>query len=319
MSALKQVAANFYKPNWWREEAIPALGYKYTMGVRKLSKYSFDPSVPELDLMAEDWDNAIILDACRFDQFESMSNLDGQLEERISLGASSPEFIEQTFSDATYHDTVCVTANPHYRRLGYADTFHDLIDVWDFGWDDEHKTVLPGTMVEAAIDAQERYPQKRLLIHFMQPHYPFIGPSGEKIDKQRTFGQAPREGFTSEDTYDSVWERLDRGELSESLVIDAYNENLEIALPHVESLLDSLEGRSVVTADHGNLLGEKVPPFRKPVYGHPTYVYAEGVRNVPYLITESKPRKTITSEQPNESSDTDSELVSDRLEALGYT
>lgn len=318
MSAIKQVAANFYKPKWWREDALPALAYKYTMGVRKLSKYSFDPDAPELHLMAEDWDNAIILDACRFDQFESMSNLEGELEERISLGASSPEFISRNFSDGTWHDTVCVTANPHYRRLGYGDSFHDLIDVWDFGWDDEHKTVLPSTMVEAATKAQEEYPQKRLLIHFMQPHYPFIGPTGAKIDKQRTFGQAPREGLTSDETYDSVWERLERGELSKSLVIDAYNENLEIALPHIETLLNSLNGRTVVTADHGNLLGEKVPPFRKSVYGHPTYVYAEELRKVPYAISDGETRKRHTSERPVESSDADSELVTDRLEALGY-
>ena len=28
--------------------------------------------------------------------------------------------------------------------------------------------------MEFALDAEKRYPDKRLIIHFMQPHYPFI-------------------------------------------------------------------------------------------------------------------------------------------------
>jgi len=42
------------------------------------------------------------------------------------------------------------------------------------------------------------------------------------------------------------------------MVWEAYNENLDIVLTEIEALLDELDGKSVITADHGNLVGERL-------------------------------------------------------------
>jgi hypothetical protein len=44
-----------------------------------------------------DWDNMVILDACRFDIFRDHSTLEGQLESMISVGDYTWEWMEQNW------------------------------------------------------------------------------------------------------------------------------------------------------------------------------------------------------------------------------
>ena len=44
-----------------------------------------------------DWDNMLILDACRFDIFRDHSTLEGQLESMISVGDYTWEWMEQNW------------------------------------------------------------------------------------------------------------------------------------------------------------------------------------------------------------------------------
>ena len=72
---------------------------------------------PGIDVMKEDWDNLIILDACRYDYFkEKQKNIRGELESVVSRGAHSSEFIEKNFLGRKLHDTIYVTANPYYTN-----------------------------------------------------------------------------------------------------------------------------------------------------------------------------------------------------------
>lgn len=118
----------------------------------------------------EEWKLAIILDACRFDLFEELgtSHLNnGVLESRHSIASTTTEWLRRTFGNDTHHDIVYVTANPIYTIEDWVGTdltdhFHEVINVWDDGWDDEFETVLPETMAEATIEAIEKFPNKRL-------------------------------------------------------------------------------------------------------------------------------------------------------------
>jgi len=65
------------------------------------------------DVMSEDWDNLILLDACRYDAFSKVNTLKGNLEERVSKGSTSKEFIKSNFVGRELHDTVYITANPY--------------------------------------------------------------------------------------------------------------------------------------------------------------------------------------------------------------
>lgn len=285
-----------------------------------LSAKAYSPAGEEINLMENDWDTVILLDACRYDLFEGANTIDGDLGFRISPGSATPEFLTASFEGRQFHDTVYVTANPIYRTKDLGAVFHEVIDVWEDHWNDEFQTVMPAEMTEATIDAHERYPQKRIIAHFLQPHYPFIGDLRDEIPahagaeatyRQATGGEERRNNRT-------VWQLLKANEISRELAWSAYEGNLSAALPHVERAIDALSGRIVVTSDHGNLLGERIHPLSRRMYGHPTGIKHEHLRKVPWLVVEKGQRRRVGSEVPSERSSEVTGTVSDRLADLGY-
>ncbi|MFC7028080.1 hypothetical protein ACFQH8_12560 [Halomicroarcula sp. GCM10025710] len=147
------------------------------------------------------------------------------------------------------------------------DPFHETVSVWRDEWDEAFNTVRPEAMVDATIDAQERFPDKRIISHFVQPHYPFIGEFGRTlVDEQAGMELSKRQatGETAESDHYNVWDLLQQGVITEADLWKGYNENLQLTLDHVEDLLEELVGRTVVTSDHGNLVGERPTPCPVP-------------------------------------------------------
>lgn len=277
---------------------------------RKL--YSWPYNVDGIDIVAADWDNLLILDACRYDLFERANSLPGDLEAVESRGSSTREFLRANFDGREMLDTVYVTASPMlYRHSDEVQTrFHATVEVWkDQGWDSQYRTVLPETVTEAAIEAAERFPDKRLLVHYLQPHYPFIGETGKQ--------------HFDLDRLDFQWDEVATGELGipEELVREAYEENLDVVLPSVETLLETLQGKTVVTADHGQAVGERGFPLPIREYGHPPGIYSEGLVTVPWHSYQNGARKQIVAEEPLDDVETDREdedVAQERLRHLGY-
>jgi hypothetical protein len=317
-----KILSNWHRSTWWTEEALPYLSKEARRApYRNLSQILYKPPESPVQLMDEDWDNVIILDACRYDLFEQTHTLTGgDLEFRISPGSATPEFLQRNFEDQRYLDTVYVTANPMYQTKGLEDVFYKVVDVWDDHWDDELKTVIPESMVDPTIKAQEDHPNKRIISHFMQPHYPFIGEIANELGRQGGFELTYKRATGKDASRDdpTVWERLKHGEVSREQVWDAYRENLEITFPHVKSLLRQLDGKSVVTSDHGNLVGEKIFRFGTKLYGHPVGFRCEQLNKVPWMIFESDDRRKITEAESVTRSSSTSEKVSERLADLGY-
>jgi len=266
-----------------------------------------------IHIMDADWDNLVILDACRYDLFEEVNTLPGNLSEVISRGSSTAEFLHRNFKqdDQTYNDTVYVSGNPQTRNHGVEGLFHDSVPVWEQRWNDDLQTVHPEGLTEESIRLSDQYPNKRLIIHYIQPHYPFIGETGRKIEHRSVHGGGVK---TDRDSVaDSVWQRLEDGELSQDRVWKAYRENLELTLPHIETLLIELHGKTIITSDHGNAMG------RWGLYGHPTKRYHQGLVSVPWLEAPYDGRKDIEEEQLNEPDpEQDGSPVGDRLKHLGY-
>lgn len=266
-----------------------------------------------IDVFAEDWDTLCILDACRYDMFARCSELPGRLEQRESKGSATTEFLTANLDGRDLQDTVYVTANPQlYRNRESIDVaFHDVVHVWqEEGWDEEHGTVLPETVTEYALRAAEEYPNKRLVIHYMQPHYPFIGAETD-FDKGHLTGARQ----------ENVWNQLLLGALDTERedIWHIYEANLKRALPHVEKLLETLDGKTVVTADHGNMVGERAFPLPIREWGHPRGIYTEELVCVPWLVHKSGPRREIRiGESKNQSETVDQDIVADRLKQLGY-
>ncbi|AKH98003.1 type 2 periplasmic-binding domain-containing protein [Halanaeroarchaeum sulfurireducens] len=265
-------------------------------------------------LMEADWDFCHILDACRYDMFAEHSSLPGMLSKRVSRGSNTVEFLRGNFETGTYHDTVYVTANPQYRRYEnqFDAEFHDVVDVWaNDGWDDTYNTVLPETTTEYALEAADRYPHKRLLVHFIQPHYPFLVPDST-FDKTHLHD----EGAETDD----FWHRIFYGELDvdPSYVWSLYRKSLDEALPHVERLLTSVEGKHVVTADHGNMVGERAAPLPVREWGHPEGIYVPKLVEVPWLEYTNGERRRVTPTRPRQGTSVDDNAVRERLRTLGY-
>ena len=270
-----------------------------------------------IDVIAADWDNLFILDACRYDLFAARNPLEGDLRAVRSKGSDSWEFMERNFAGRTLHDTVYVTANPHVYELP-EDTFHAVENLLETRWDEESGTVLPEAVVEEAIAAHERYPEKRLIVHFMQPHFPFLGPTGREFPQMRLDVAQDGEGSDAPNPWFGL---LYEDDLEIETVLTAYRENLDLLVPHLEEVLEALAGKSVVTADHGNLIGERGFPIPMRMYGHPRGLHREEVLTVPWLECEATERRKTVAEPPardQEGDGTDDELVEQRLEALGY-
>lgn len=243
------------------------------------------------------------------------NTITGNLQCRRSLGSESWEFLQANFAGESFHDTIYITANPHAPKLPHG-TFHDVINLLNEGWDAELGTVRPETVAEATLQAQTQYPEKRLIAHFMQPHYPFVGEYGQELEHKGITIHLPAEERT--DTERKVWAQLGNGRLDKNRVWKAYRENLDIVLGCVESLLESLSGLSVISSDHGNLLGETTHPIPARGYGHPRGLDIHELRAVPWLVVEGMDRRTTVAETPAEQDELASEVIKDRLRDLGY-
>jgi len=188
--------------------------------------------------------------------------------------------------------------------------FYDSSHLWEDYWDTELHTVTPDVVTDQAVEFHDEHPDKRLIVHYVQPHFPFIGETGREIT-HAGFAETPGELRDTEPK--PIFEQLEDREISKERVWKAYEETLELALPEVKRLLDHIEGKSVVTADHGNAFGEWG------FYGHPGGLYLDCLVKVPWLVVDNSPRKEITDGKiEHDKRDSDSELVKDRLHDLGY-
>ncbi|MXR50243.1 hypothetical protein GRX03_01280 [Halovenus sp. WSH3] len=260
-----------------------------------------------------EWDVLVVLDACRADLFRSVApetDLFEEITAMRSVGSCSSEWLEHTFCGRPETgQTVMVTGNTWTDRYLDAEAFAALDEVWKYAWDEGLDTVPPSAVTDRAIaNARERDPE-RLVVHYMQPHHPFVPEPVTGDD-----GMARTGAHSSES---NPWTLLRRGELSVETVWEAYEANLRYVLPEVASLVENVTGTVAVTADHGNLFGEWG------LYGHPMQTPVPALLDVPWATTTGAGRRTRTpSLTPPESLPVSrvygAASETDRLDALGY-
>jgi len=252
-----------------------------------------------------EWDVLVVLDACRVDLLRSVADeydFLGEIERVESVGSMSKEWMAKTFTDEhadEVADTAYVTSNVFSERMLNADRFGSLEEVWRDGWDEEADTVLPRTMTDRAIRTAREDDPDRLIVHYVQPHHPFVGlEAGFDADP---FGPA---------LSDTVVDALRKDKIDREAFWEAYRDNLRLALDDVELLLSNVDAdRVAITADHGDALGEWG------IYDHPVGCLHPAVRTVPWTTTTATDRGTYVPEIDRE---TDDSAVEDRLQALGY-
>lgn len=283
---------------------------------RLTSKQVFESKKGEgIDVIEKDWDNLLILDCCRTDYFKEICDIDGEYSSVVSQGNESRSFIESNFAGRDLTDTIYVTANPFVEYID-RDVFYrvDYSEVYD-GWNEELRTIPPSVVSERTRIMHEEHPNKRIISHYMQPHAPYIGEFGRSLVERYDFGilnnNLRDEGYDVPET--NIPQAVKNGPVSEDELKKAYQENLEIVWDDVKSLLDDLDGKTVITSDHGEMLGEKL--FGRKRYGHGRY-HTDKLRVVPWFETVSGDRRDVTKGKAE-----DFEGIDDResrLEALGY-
>lgn len=307
-----------------------ARSFMYSRLIRHLYNYYWNRQHgPGTSILEKDWDNLLLLDACRYDEFCRVAPFEqATIEQRITLGSKTPEFLQHTFGDIQLHDTVYVTANPQVLKFQYeshSDTpiFHDTISLLD-EWNTETQTIMPETVRKAALEAENIYPNKRLLIHFLQPHAPFLGLTAEKIRRHtgKTIGGLnPGREYT-----DIEQQELETGSYLEILgdgidrkeIRTAYRETLQLVIKECQSLINTLSGKTAITSDHGELLGERIYPLGRPRWEHPAGIRTTELCVVPWVEFDTRDRKQVISEPPKQHESIDEKTIDERLRALGY-
>lgn len=282
-------------------------------------------------ILNHDWDNLLIFDACRYDDFCEIAPYDqDRINPRQTVGSNTEQFLKKTFSEEQLHDTVYITANPqffkHWDDLNEPNVvFHDTVSVID-EWDADLGTVTPESVVKHARECHAKYPNKRLLIHFNQPHYPFIGSTAKSIREKtnKTIGgSAPMDHQTDdfewseEDRFPSYVDAINAG-ISRKRIRTAYRESIDQVIKRSQPLIDELPGKTVITADHGEHLGDRPVPFGGRLWGHPPGVRSTALCVVPWVEFDFDNRKGVTTDPPQAQSPVDNQVVDQRLRALGY-
>lgn len=268
------------------------------------------------DFLAKGWDVAIVLDACRYDSFEAIYQeyLDGGSLE-MCIGASCTTHWLQSVFPNEYPNIVYVSAVPWvnsttpWNGFDPRGKFGNIWDVWDWGWDEQLGTVPPRRVTKAALKAREKYPHKRLIIHYLQPHYPYRAikvPEGVEMHFDGIDGRDGRSESLPSRLSRSVNLKLEKlfgrprfwrlrksmgfnvihieeymwGNYTPEQIKYFYEDNLHWVLKEVKKLLERLDGKFVVTADHGEAFGEQGEFF------HPLGTTNPAVRQVPCWKSE---------------------------------
>jgi hypothetical protein len=290
--------------------------------------------VQDQNVLGTEWDYLVVLDACRYDVFAEVYGeyLDGDLEGRTSVGSATPEWAAKTFTGD--HDIAYFSTNPFINSLGIplsemdwggscdydwsaADHITEVVDLWQEAWDDDVGSVLPGAVNDAVRERRDLIEATdRTVIHYMQPHAPFIrhgtGRKMSRIRKGFDEARAEDEAETEERSGplstvgDAVRPRVERVlresglamklgmwlELSprsllavgqsgtRSAVEEYYEDNLRLVLEAVAELIEDLDGRVVVTSDHGEAFGEQG------VWEHQIETHIPALLEVPWLVVE---------------------------------
>lgn len=299
--------------SWWAERIRTRINTPVQQWVR--------PREQSRDYVGSEWDVLIVLDACRADLFYDL--VDATLFEDVST-ATSPasetrEWLEYLF-DGQHGDIVYVAGNPMVSQVKPS-AFHDLVEVWRTAWDATSGMVRPEAVTEAAKQAAAEYPNKRIVVHYMQPHAPFPGyPDLNFSGDADEWGLEVSEEHPTYDEYGDInnpWEALAAGIVDEDHVWEAYEDALEHVVQEVESFIESTDRRVVVTSDHGNAFGERSWPIPLKIYGHPGEKRHSVLTDVPWAVADGS-LSAIEDSTAESSSEATEDEVAERLAHLGY-
>lgn len=257
-----------------------------------------------------EWDLLVIIDGCDIEwtrEVVSEQSLfdEDDLDSIVSVGSGSDDWHENTFEQTPPHvleDTAFITGNPFVEAhkppsLGF------LENVKEWGWEESLGAVPAHNITDAAIDAGRTTNFERYVVHYMQPHAPFIERTDP--DDRRSVELA----YPAKDCREP-WYQVMRGDLSSDRLRQLYIDNLRYVLQEVDLLCRNFAAeRAVLSADHGNGVGDDG------LYGHPARVPIKKLRQVPWISLTASNEETV---RPSIDRTPTGISREDQLSSLGY-
>jgi hypothetical protein len=218
------------------------------------------------------WNTLIVLDACRYDSFESVSKrvgIVGGLQPVNSRVTCTGQWYKKYWGGIkNFPDTVIVSGSLDPFDYGVHLNFRDH---WlaDKGGEVKLEYIVEGY--------REAVNGSRALVHFLPPHLPYIGPKGKELQARLGYVQPPwyqkkRRRFVSRFIRDYSQTGNHWAELRE-----CYEESLEIVLSFIKENLSIFLKPVVITSDHGEMMGEGN------LYGHHNRGHKEIQNTVPWM------------------------------------
>ena len=269
---------------------------------------------PGIDYANSDWDTLIILDACRADLFEEVTSIKRWDEyDRVNSGSgATPTWFERKWNNK-YGDIVYVAGTPIVSRCA-PKSWYSVVECWQNAVNEDLNGPDPKVVTNSAIKTHREFPNKRVVVHYQQPHYPFLLDPDLHFTE---FAGTKQWDVNSDPRAANVWEALRSGIVSKKRVWNGYKRNLEYVLEEVDKLLGKINGKVVVSSDHGNLIGEITYPVPFREYGHPQHLSQPSLTSVPYAV-DNGPRRNVVTGKVNSNTDATSQQIRNNLKALGY-
>ena len=195
-----------------------------------------------------DFDTLIILDAMRYDIFKQLNKIPGKLYKAKSPASHTWEWLNKTFPDK--YPWTYFTAHPHItekelpHRWDGSKHFDKVVPIYMKCWNDELGTVHPRDVCKVV--GTSRY--DKAIVHFIQPHGPWIGRN--KLLNPWTLEQHQTHNMMA----DWVMNKLQMYPTKFRIL---YKDNVRLVLDTIQKNLKLFKGKVVITADHGEMLGEK--------------------------------------------------------------
>lgn len=200
-----------------------------------------DPGAETIFDRKDDWDIVCILDALRYDAFEELNFLPGELDSIISHGCYTTQWILANFR-RPHKDTILISANPRPSQKieNLDDLFFHVERAWKDKWDEEWRVVLPHEMNKLIWKFRQDYPDKKIVAFYLQPHFPNVS---EYLSNGKLIGRTD-------------WIDWQKGRVTMEEMRGIYKQNVIAILEAIQDLRKMVEGKIVLTSDHGESFGE---------------------------------------------------------------
>jgi hypothetical protein len=261
----------------------------------------------------------VILDSCRYDYFqrEINSHLSGNLNKVYTPATATINYVQTIWDgqyDLTYITGIPAPTNYAFERKGLEyrpeGHFSNFVHVWKTCNIKELGAVPPEVMTEVALKNEAN----RKVVHYVQPHAPYIGEYRLRDSNTGTeWGDSLQDIYTKIGRYDNKSKTISDEELRK-----AYGSNLYRVLNSVRDLAVRVDMPVIITADHGEFLGEG----NRYIHGgsrHPILCQVPWFSVEDSILgTEAKIKADAEATVEQEQSEIRQRDVEDQLEKLGY-